>query len=174
MATKRKKVTVTMEQKLQALFRIDAGESLTKIAQELGVGKQTVSDWKTNRKEIENLCAKMVSKDSLGNKRTLKTPKNETLDEALYVWFCQQRVQGVPLSGVTLQVIALKLNEKLKGDPAFTASVGWLSRWKDRHGVRELGVSGEILSGDNVASEDFKVKFEKFVSDENLRALSSV
>ena len=38
MATKRNKVTVTMEQKLQALFRIDAGESLTKIAQGLGVG----------------------------------------------------------------------------------------------------------------------------------------
>jgi hypothetical protein len=32
-------VTVTMKQKLQALFRIIAGESLTKIAQELGVGK---------------------------------------------------------------------------------------------------------------------------------------
>jgi len=50
-SVKRKKVTVTMEQKLQALFCIDAGESLTKIAHELGVGKQTVSDWKkkTNR-----------------------------------------------------------------------------------------------------------------------------
>lgn len=35
-----------MEQKLQPLFCIDAGESLTKIAQELGVGKQTVSNWK--------------------------------------------------------------------------------------------------------------------------------
>ena len=29
MATKRKKVTVTMEQKLQDLFRIDAGESVS-------------------------------------------------------------------------------------------------------------------------------------------------
>jgi len=32
---KRKKVTVTIEQKLQDLFRIDAGESLTKIAYDL-------------------------------------------------------------------------------------------------------------------------------------------
>lgn len=37
-------MTVTMKQKLQTF--IDAGVSLTKIAQELGVGKETVSDWK--------------------------------------------------------------------------------------------------------------------------------
>ncbi|KAF0703573.1 jerky protein-like, partial [Aphis craccivora] len=125
-SVKRKKVTVTMEQKLQSLFRIDA--------------------------EIENFCAKMVSAESLGNRRTLRKPNNEALDEALYIWFCQQREQGVPLSGVTLQAIAIKFNEKLKGDPIFSASVGWLSRWKNRHGIRELGVSGEILSGDNVAT----------------------
>lgn len=35
-----------MEQKLQALYRIEAGELLTKIVQKFGVGKQTVSDWK--------------------------------------------------------------------------------------------------------------------------------
>jgi len=89
-------------------------------------------------------------------------------DEALYIWFYQQREQGVPLSGVTLQAIAIKFNEKLKGDPTFAASVGWLSRWKNRHRIRELGVSGEILSGENVASEDFKTKFEKFIRDEDL------
>lgn len=38
------------------------------------------------------------------------------------------------------------------------------STWR----IRELGVSGEILSGDNVASEYFKTKLEKFVSDEGL------
>ena len=45
MTTGRKKVTETMEQKLLAWFRIDAGETLTKIVQDLGVGKQTLSDW---------------------------------------------------------------------------------------------------------------------------------
>ena len=58
------------------------------------------------------------------------------------------------------------MNEKLQGDPGFTASVGWLSWWKARHGIREVSVSGENLSGDNSASDDFKTKFEKFVKDE--------
>jgi len=40
------------------------------------------------RIEIENFCAKMVSADSLGNRRTLRKLNNEALDEALYIWFC--------------------------------------------------------------------------------------
>ena len=44
MIAKRKKVTLSMEQKLQALFRIDKGETLKAIALDLGVGIQTVSD----------------------------------------------------------------------------------------------------------------------------------
>ncbi|KAJ8887326.1 hypothetical protein PR048_013541 [Dryococelus australis] len=108
MATKWKKVTVTIEQKLQALFRINEVESLTKIANNLG---------------------------------------------------------GVLLSGVIVQAIALKYNEKLEGHPAYTVSV-WGGGVVSMEGLTLR--SGEILSGDNVASEDFKVKFEKFVTDENL------
>lgn len=49
-----------MEQKLQALFRIDAGKLLTKITQELRVGKQAVSDWKKKRNKIENLSFHLI------------------------------------------------------------------------------------------------------------------
>ncbi|CAK9811781.1 hypothetical protein ANTPLA_LOCUS7162 [Anthophora plagiata] len=63
------------------------------VAIDLGVGTSTVSDWKKNRKETEDFCAKMVSRDSLG-----------------------------PI----LRKKALSLNEKVDGDPTFTASVGWL------------------------------------------------
>lgn len=41
MSEKRKKVVVTVEQKLRAINRIDAGESAKKIALELGVGTWT-------------------------------------------------------------------------------------------------------------------------------------
>lgn len=56
MATKRKSVTLTMEQKLQAIFCIDAGETPTTIAKDLGKGKQTVSDWKKRGKKLKILC----------------------------------------------------------------------------------------------------------------------
>lgn len=41
-----------MEQKLQEMFCIDAGESLTTIiAKGLGVGKQTVSNWEKSKRK---------------------------------------------------------------------------------------------------------------------------
>lgn len=157
-----------MQKKLEAIFRIDKGDTLKNIAAEYGVGVSTVCDWKKNRKDIEDFCAKMVSKDSLKTRSTARKAENENLDDALYMWFMQERERGVPLSGPIIQEKALSLNRKLRGDPAFTASVGWLGRWKDRHGIRQLTVTGEILSGDIAASEDYKRKFGKFVADENL------
>ncbi|XP_076173807.1 cag isoform X2 [Ptiloglossa arizonensis] len=149
MSGKRKKVTVTMEKKLEALFRIDKGEPMKSVATALGVGTSTVSDWKKNRKDIEDFCAKMVSRDSLGNRGTIKKAKNVTLDEALYVWYIQERENGVLISGPMLRKKALSLNDKLGSDPNFTASVGWLGRWKARHGIR-LALSGENLLGDSI------------------------
>ncbi|XP_043587808.1 jerky protein homolog-like isoform X2 [Bombus pyrosoma] len=133
MSGKRKKVTVTIAKKLKALYRIDKGEPLRSIAIDLGVGISTVSDWKKNRKEIEDFCAKMVSRDSLGNRGTIKKAKNVTLDDALYMWYIQELENGIPMSGPILRKKALSLNKKLGGDPTFTASVGWLGRWKARH-----------------------------------------
>ncbi|KAK9747287.1 CENP-B N-terminal DNA-binding domain [Popillia japonica] len=41
---------------MKALKRLDAGESLTKLAGEFGVGKATISDWKKNRVKMEQFC----------------------------------------------------------------------------------------------------------------------
>ncbi|XP_054011368.1 jerky protein homolog-like [Hylaeus anthracinus] len=152
MSGKRKKVTLTMEKKLEALFRIDKGEPMKRVATDLGVGASTVSDWKKNRKEIEGFCAKMVSRDSLGNRGTIKKAKNVMLDEALYVWYMQERENGVSISGPMLRQKALSLNNKFSGDPTFTASVGWLGRWKARHGIR-LTISGENLLGESIPND---------------------
>ncbi|XP_017790206.1 PREDICTED: jerky protein homolog-like [Habropoda laboriosa] len=152
MSGKRKKVTVTMEKKLEALFRIDKGELLKSVAIDLGVGTSTVSDWKKNRKEIEDFCAKMVSRDSLGNRGTIKKAKNVRLDDALYVWYIKERENGIPVSGPILRKKALTLNKKVGGDPTFTASVGWLGRWKARHGIK-LNLPSDSLLEDLTAND---------------------
>lgn len=160
-----------MKKRMEALTRIDKGESLKNIAAEFGVGTSTVSDWKKNRKRIEDFCFKMISKDSLDNRCKAKTAKLETLDEALFVWFCAERERGLPISGPIIQQKALSLNKQLPhGDPSFTASQGWLDRWKKRHGVRQLTITGESLSGDVEAAEKFKKEFEDFIKKEELTA----
>lgn len=47
----------------------------------------------------------------------------------------------------------------------FTASSGWLDRWKRRHGVRQLSISGEKMSADKDGLAKFKDEFEKLVEE---------
>ena len=80
---------MSMELRLEALKRIDKGESLKSIALSFGVGESTVGDWK-KRSEIESFCSKLDSKDALESRSTLKKPRLEKLDDALLLWFNQE------------------------------------------------------------------------------------
>lgn len=168
---KRKRVCVSLQQKLEVLQRLDRGESLVKLAAELGVGVTTVKDWRKKREDLESYSMTVETEDALKNRKMLKKPKLELVDEALWVWFCQERRKGTPLSGPLVKEKAVKLFEKLGGDvETFQASEGWFHRWKLRHGIRHVVIAGEKLSADDDAAKDFVEKFQKLVSDSNLVA----
>lgn len=165
--SKRKKLVVSMQQRLEALIMMDNGTANKTIAEDYGVGISTVSDWKKNRKHIEDFCGKVVDKNSLVNRSTARMSKNEDLDEALILWFNQQRENGVSITGPIIQEEARTLNEKLGGDPSFTASAGWLTRFKHRHGIRlplNQLATGEIFTE---ASQVCSVNFD---SDDKIAA----
>lgn len=58
---KRKRVVVSIKQKLDDLQRLDRGESVRNIASEYGVGVTTVKDWKKNRATFEAFCTLIES-----------------------------------------------------------------------------------------------------------------
>lgn len=143
MSTKRKKVVVSIERKLEALKRLDKGESLKKIANELGVGRVTISDWKKKRNELEKWYSKRAS---IANQRkTMKKCEYENVGEALYNWYKKQ--EG-PIAGPTLQEKALSFQKIFKegGDSVFMASMGWLDRWKKRYGIKQIIVNDKIAT----------------------------
>ena len=59
----------------------------------------------------------------------------DKIDEVTFLWFTQERQEGVPISGTLIQEKAQLLNKLMNGDPTFTASNGWLDHWKKRHGI---------------------------------------
>jgi transposase-like protein len=61
MSGKRKRVVVSLECKFNAIKRLDRGESIKKVAQDLGVGEVTVGDWRRARKNIEQWVNQSVS-----------------------------------------------------------------------------------------------------------------
>lgn len=61
MSEKMKLVVVTMGKRLETLERINKGESVNKICNELNTGKSTVNDCHHNRKVIEDFCTQIDS-----------------------------------------------------------------------------------------------------------------
>lgn len=101
--------------------------------------------------------------------------EHERTDEALHVWFIQQREKGVPISGPILKEKALQFYKQLEdvvvdGQGKFTASDGWLFRWKKRYGIRQLQICGEKLSAENQLTEleTFKHRFHAMLAKKGL------
>lgn len=161
---KRKHTFLTIERKLEILNRLEKGESGSFLAKEYGVGKATISDIKKKRNDILNFASKLDSDDGPKLRKTTRTAKDNSLEDAMFLWFSQRRSLGEPISGPLICEKALYFNEKLGGPADFKASTGWLKNFKSRHGIRELNVQGEKLSSDSSAAEAFKTTFLNFVN----------
>lgn len=152
MAARRKRIVVTMDEKLLALKKIDAGESGKKIAAEMGVGTSTISDWKKSRSDIEKWCSFTASINRTKKPKTMKKATNNKVNEALYRWFNKRSLQGLPISGPLLKEKALRFNKEI-GVGGFKASDGWLESWKKHYGVQKLPFIGEQSSAKNEDGE---------------------
>lgn len=149
---KRKKKVISIDEKYAALKRIDSGVPQAKVAADSGVGTSMVIDWVKKRKDIEKWClthgsvssSSDTSSKKMSGRKSMKEGEHPKVSEALYVWFIQKREQGIPITGPLLQEKAFKFYNELENvddipeEEKFTASNGWLFRWKKRYGVRQL------------------------------------
>ncbi|GBM88702.1 Jerky -like [Araneus ventricosus] len=111
----------------------------------------------------------MDSSKAFDGRSTLKKAKTEKLDEAVYLWFKQQRAQGIPISGNILKEEACLLSQKSNENESFSASQGWLDKFKKkRHGIRQLAIAGEKLSANKDSAKDFVERFEEMIEKGNL------
>ena len=66
----------------------------------------------------------------------------QDINNAVWRWFCMAREALIPVSGPMIQEEALQIALKLNVT-GFTASNGWLEKWKTRHNVKQFSVAGE-------------------------------
>ncbi|GFT18477.1 uncharacterized protein TNCV_2241561 [Trichonephila clavipes] len=50
---------------------------------------------------------------------------------------------------------------------AVSASIGWLDRWKKRHGVRQLTITCEKFSSDFDAAKEYVTTFANLIAEGN-------
>ncbi|XP_051162408.1 jerky protein homolog-like [Leptopilina boulardi] len=161
----RKRVVLPITDKIKIIESLKKGESGRLLADKYGVGTSTISDIKKNAESILNYKVKIDSQDGSINRKAMKDPPNKLLEDAVYSWFLQKRSTGRPISGPLLREKALDLNKKLGGSASFLASNGWLLKFKNRHGIRELEIQGEKMSADTNSANSFKDDFKKTLNE---------
>ena len=125
---KRKLASKTITEKYKILKEIDKGNSCAFVAKKHNIPKQTLSNWLKKKKQIY---------ESVDSNSTTKKPQRfrgspyESIDEACYKWLVNARGRNIPISATVLKTKALYIAKEL-GCNDFSASDGWLDRWKKR------------------------------------------
>lgn len=168
MTEKRKKVVLSIQEKLELIKKIENGASKKQMSLQYGIGESTVRDIFKQKDKLMQFASTSDNSSSMKKRKTMKTSTYEELDAALLEWVSQVRSEGTPISGPIVAAKAKQFFEMLGLEGTFDASSGWLTRFKQRHGIREIGLHGEKLSGDKQAAENFKTDFEQFLQSEGI------
>ncbi|XP_064419100.1 jerky protein homolog [Latimeria chalumnae] len=167
---KRKRVVLTINQKIDICKRLAKGENRNDLMREYNVGSSTIYDIKAQKDKLIEFYASSETKKSMEQLRTLRKPKLEQLDTVLYEWFALKRSEGAPISGLLLIEKAKDFYQQMELTKPCAFSDGWLSCFKLRHGIRCLDVSGEQKSADHEAAENYCEFFCKLVAEHDLSA----
>lgn len=165
---KRKRVVLTLKEKMDICARLEKGESRKALMQEYNVGMSTLYDIKAHKAQLLRFFASSDSNKALERRRTLHTPKLEHLDRVLYEWFLVKRAEGVPVSGPMLIEKAKDFYEQMRLTEPCVFSGGWLWRFKARHGIKKLDASSEKQAADHQAAEQFCGFFRSLTSEHGL------
>jgi hypothetical protein len=141
---KRKRIDFSLKQKLEIIDASKNEPNQTKLAKEMSkkwgidVKRTTVKSILSKRKEIEAA----VDGGIPTKRKKLTSAQNLKVDEGVLMWLKQARQQNLPVGGDLLKEKAKNLAELL-GVSNFSASEGWLDRFKQRHSITFKSVQGE-------------------------------
>ncbi|EDL29437.1 jerky protein [Mus musculus] len=165
---KRKRVVLTLKEKIDICTRLERGESRKALMQEYNVGMSTLYDIKAHKAQLLRFFASSDSRQALEQRRTLHTPKLEHLDRVLYEWFLVKRAEGIPVSGPMLIEKAKDFYKQMRLTEPCVFSGGWLWRFKARHGIKKLDASSEKQAADHQAAEQFCGFFRSLAAEHGL------
>ncbi|XP_065285570.1 tigger transposable element-derived protein 3-like isoform X4 [Dermacentor albipictus] len=126
----KKRMDLSLADKVKIVYSLkEPGAKHGAVAKLYGVARSTVC--KISQKSEEILL--QFETDSNHDRKRRREGKERQVGEELYTWFQNQVAQGSRLSGNDIKEKA-RLLAAQKGHH-FEPSDGWLSRWKQRHGL---------------------------------------
>ncbi|GBM60398.1 Jerky protein [Araneus ventricosus] len=112
-SNKRKRVVLTITQKLDIIRRLERGENKQDLMRKFNIGSSTIYDIKLQKDKLMKFASSAETSKASDERRTLQQPQHEKLDIILYDWFLLKREEGIPISGPMLMEKARDFSEKL-------------------------------------------------------------
>ncbi|XP_043838999.1 tigger transposable element-derived protein 6 [Dromiciops gliroides] len=127
----KKRRQFSLEEKMKVVEAVDSGKRKGDVAKEFGITPSTLSTFLKDRAKFEE----KVREASVGPQRKrMRNALYDDIDKAVFAWFQEVHAKNILVSGSVIRKKALNLANML-GYDNFQASVGWLNRFRDRHGI---------------------------------------
>lgn len=153
----KKRVSLTIEKKIEIINRHEKGETQRALSQEYNIGRTTISDIIKRKYKFFKFVSMNVDKEeNLKRRRTLRRTVHKELEEKLLAWYNESREQGQHISGPMISAKAQLMHKELGYTEPFTASNGWLDRFKIRNGIKLCGLREVKTESDVNAVAPFK------------------
>ena len=127
---KNKRIRFSIAKKVEILDLVRKGNPRTDICRTYAIASSTLFDFIKNEKKIRDEFES--NRDS--NRRLIRASPFQELEQAVVKWFQVAREKKVSVSGPMVQEQAL-IYAKEMGLNDFTASGGWLDRFKKRENL---------------------------------------
>ncbi|CAG0883060.1 unnamed protein product [Darwinula stevensoni] len=139
----KKRKCMSIELKIDILREVEEGKlKKGEISAKYDIPPSTLSSIVSAKEKIRK---EFFNASFAPGRKKLRGAKYGDIEEALFEWFQQARACNIALDGNTIRQKAAEL-AKVLGIEKLECSSGWLSRFKDRHGIVFKKVCGEAGS----------------------------
>uniref|UniRef100_K7GFF7 HTH CENPB-type domain-containing protein n=1 Tax=Pelodiscus sinensis TaxID=13735 RepID=K7GFF7_PELSI len=169
---KRKRKTIDLEQKIAIVRQYEGGSNSGPSCR----GRLPKSTISTIIKDSDRIREAVKGSASMNKEQvpSWKWKWKWKMEKLLVLWMKDQIEKRTPLSLMTIQTKAYSLFEDLKKkkkgydyDQTFTASHGWLDRFKMQANLHNVKLSGEAASANSKAAEPFIEELDKLIKEGN-------
>ena len=166
--SKRKNITLAM--KREVIRRKEGGMGNSAIGRAMGLGESTVRCILKKRDEILK-CVDAYGSSALdGRMRSYACSELVKTERFLALWISRKESEGVPLDKRAIMDQAKKIYECVcrragKIPAGFKASTACLYNFLERKGIRNVRLTGEIHSADELAASDFPQILEGIIEE---------
>lgn len=158
-------VNLSLEQRLEILRQLEDGVAQNQLAKDYGISVVTIHRIKKNAVQIRG---QSQTPGTEGRKR-FRRPVLDELDARLYTWYQERRAADDRITNAILQEKAMELNKVFRGPSSFSASNGWIWRFKHRHGINLHDPNIETPNVDTKAAEKFIRCFLQRLEEEGIK-----